>query len=207
LRVGFRQGVALWRRAGTKAALRGAARLGKGAAREARLRARPLRVRPGDLATALGGARAVEALRGPVLLAMPTVARFEADPEDSRLPALLEHRFDLLGSGPTELGAEIDWSRDFKSGRRWPLRQSSLLRVAYEDGSDVKVPWELSRFQHLPLLASAGQVNEVGAQLESWIAANPVELGVNWTTTMDVAIRAANWVAALALSTEASAEP
>jgi len=207
LRVGFRQGVALWRRAGTKAALRGAARLGKGAAREARLRARPLRVRPGDLATALGGARAVEALRGPVLLAMPTVARFEADPEDSRLPALLEHRFDLLGSGPTELGAEIDWSRDFKSGRRWPLRQSSLLRVAYEDGSDVKVPWELSRFQHLPLLAAAGQVNEVGAQLESWIAANPVELGVNWTTTMDVAIRAANWVATLALSTEAGAEP
>jgi len=208
LRVGFRQGLALWRRVGTKAALRGTARLGKGAAREARLRARPLRVRPGDLATALGGARAVEALRGPVLLAMPTVARFEADPADPRLPPLLEHRFDLLGSGPTELGPEIDWSRDFKSGRRWPLRQSSLLRVAYEDGSDVKVPWELSRFQHLPLLAASGHVDEVGAQLESWIAANPVELGVNWTTTMDVAIRAANWVATLALSADgAGTEP
>jgi hypothetical protein len=207
LRVGFRQGLALWRRVGTRAALRGTARLGKGAAREARLRARPLRVRPGELATALGGARAVEALRGPVLLAMPTVARFEADPEDPRLAPLLEHRFDLLGSGPTDLGPEIDWSRDFKSGRTWPLRQSSLLRVAYEDGSDVKVPWELSRFQHLPLLAAAGHLDEVGAQLESWIAANPVELGVNWTTTMDVAIRAANWVAALALSTEAATEP
>jgi Heparinase II/III-like protein/Heparinase II/III N-terminus len=208
LRVGFRQGLALWRRVGTKAALRGTARLGKGAAREARLRARPLRVRPGDLATALGGARAVEALRGPVLLAMPTVARFEADPADPRLPPLLEHRFDLLGSGPTDLGPEIDWSRDFKSGRRWPLRQSSLLRVAYEDGSDVKVPWELSRFQHLPLLAASGHVDEVGAQLESWIAANPVELGVNWTTTMDVAIRAANWVATLALSADgAGTEP
>ena len=208
MRVGFRQGLALWRRVGTKAALRGTARLGKGAAREARLRARPLRVRPGDLATALGGARAVEALRGPVLLAMPTVARFEADPADPRLPPLLEHRFDLLGSGPTDLGPEIDWSRDFKSGRRWPLRQSSLLRVAYEDGSDVKVPWELSRFQHLPLLAASGHVDEVGAQLESWIAANPVELGVNWTTTMDVAIRAANWVATLALSADgAGTEP
>ena len=51
-------------------------------------------------------------------------------------------------------------------------------------------------------------MDEIGAQLESWIAANPVELGVNWTTTMDVAIRAANWVAALALcAEEAAGEP
>ena len=207
MRVGFRQGLALWRRVGTRAALRGAAQLGKGAAREARLRARPLRVGKDDLSAALGGADPVEALRGPVLLAMPTVARFEADPADPRIPPLLEHRFDLLGSGPTDLGREIDWSKDFKSGRTWPLHQSSLLRVAYEDGSDVKVPWELSRFQHLPLLAATGHVDEAGAQLESWIEANPVELGVNWMTTMDVAIRAANWVAALALSADAAGEP
>jgi hypothetical protein len=214
LRVGLRQGFALWRRAGTKAALRGAAEIGKGAAREARLRTRPLRVRSGDLDRALGAATPVEALRGPVMLAMPTVAAFESQVTDGsialrpRVEALLAHRFDLLGSGPTDLGPEIDWSRDFKSGRRWPMRQSSLLRVSYDDGSDVKVPWELSRFQHLPLLAAADELDEVGAQLESWIAANPVELGVNWTTTMDVAIRAANWVAALALSADrAAAEP
>ena len=182
MRVGFRQGLALWRRVGTRAALRGAGQLGKGAAREARLRARPLRVGKDELSAALGGAEPVEALRGPVLLAMPTVARFEADPADSPHTApLLAHRFDLLGSGPTDLGREIDWSKDFKTGRTWPLHQSSLLRVAYEDGSDVKVPWELSRFQHLPLLAATGHVDEVGAQLESWIEANPVELGVNWT--------------------------
>jgi len=71
LRVGLRQGFALWRRAGTKAALRGAAAIGKGTAREARLRARPLRVRSGDLDDALGATTPVEALRGPVLLAMP----------------------------------------------------------------------------------------------------------------------------------------
>jgi hypothetical protein len=58
------------------------------------------------------------------------------------------------------------------------------------------------------LLAASGHVDEVGAQLESWIAANPVELGVNWTTTMDVAIRAANWVATLALwADSAGTEP
>ncbi len=85
MRVGLRQGLALWRQAGTKAALRGAATLGKGVAREAQLRARPLRVRPGELDTALGGTTPVEALRGPVLLAMPTVARFESQVTESSM--------------------------------------------------------------------------------------------------------------------------
>ena len=173
---------------------------------------RPAELGAGELQAALGGANPVRALRGPVLDAMPTVARFEQELGDDLLPradAVAAHRFDLLGSGPTELGTEIDWLSDFKSGRRWPLHHGSLLRVAYGDGSDIKVPWELSRCQHLPLLAGAYRLtgerrylDELGAQLRSWIAANPVELGPNWASTMDVAIRAANWVAALALCAE-----
>jgi hypothetical protein len=149
---------------------------------------------------------------------MPTVASFEEGLEAvpdlvPRADAVLEHRFDLLGSGPVELGPEIDWHADFKSGRRWPLRHASLLRVTYGDGSDVKVPWELSRSQHLPLVAGAYRLtgerrylDELGRQLTGWTTANPVELGVNWACTMDVAIRAANWVAALSLVAE-DAEP
>src|ERR1044071_3124802 len=34
----------------------------------------------------------------------------------------LDHIFDLLGSGPVPLGQEIDWHRDFKTGRAWPSR-------------------------------------------------------------------------------------
>jgi hypothetical protein len=195
LRVGLRQGIGLWREAGTKAALRGAGQLASGVVREARLRARP-----GGLPS-VDTESAVAALRGPVLAAMPTVARF-ADESVEAQDDLLAHRFDLLGSGPTDLGPEIDWLRDFKSGRRWPLRQASLIRPDYRDGSDIKVPWELSRCQHLPLLAVSGHSGEVGAQIRSWIAANPVELGPNWASTMDVGIRAANWVAALALCPE-----
>jgi uncharacterized heparinase superfamily protein len=89
----------------------------------------------------------------------------------------------------------------------------SRIPVAFADDSDVHVPWELSRFTHLPLVAAAGRVtgergyfDEVGRQIDSWIAANPVEFGVNWVSTMDVGIRAANWVAALALCADA-AEP
>ena len=146
---------------------------------------------------------------------MPAVARFELEAGENileRADAALAHRFDLLGSGPTDLGREIDWRSDFKTGRRWPLRHGSLLRLAYGDGSDVKVPWELSRGQHLPLLAAAHRLtgdrrylDELGAQLESWIAGNPPELGPNWASTMDTAIRATNWVAALAIAAEHAA--
>jgi hypothetical protein len=213
MRPGVREGLAQLRRAGarrgTRAAARESARLARGVAREARLRTRPLTTGPGELAAALGGIDPAKALRGPVLEALPTVARFERQRVDcliERADEICAHRFDLLGSGPTDLGPEIDWHGDFKTGRRWPLRHSSLLPVSYGDGSDIKVPWELSRAQHLPLLAAAYRhtgearyLDEIGAQLTSWIGTNPVELGPNWACTMDVAIRAANWVAALAI--------
>ncbi len=119
---------------------------------------------------------------------------------------IMVHEFDLLGSGPTQLGPVIDWHLDLKSGRRWPLQHISRIVVSYPDASDIKVPWELSRCQHLPLLALANRITgdgryieEIGAQIVDWIEQNPVEIGVNWQCTMDVAIRAVNWVAALAL--------
>jgi Heparinase II/III-like protein/Heparinase II/III N-terminus len=216
VRPGLTDGIAQFRRAGvrngTSALARGSARLARGVAREAVLRRRPLTAGPGELAAALAGVDPVRALRGPALAALPTAAAFESGLRQDIVPRADEvaaHRFDLLGSGPTDLGAEIDWHADFKTGRRWPLRHSSLLPVAYGDGSDIKVPWELSRAQHLPLLAGAHRLtgdrrylDELGAQLSHWIAANPVERGPNWACTMDVAIRAANWTAALALAAE-----
>src|SRR5204862_8270956 len=121
-------------------------------------------------------------LRGGVLAAMPTVAAFERDLDASilaRADQILAHTFDLLGSGAVQLG-EIDWQLDARSGRRWPLVHISRVPVSFGDGSDIKWPWELSRGQHLPLLAAAWRVSgdrryldELGAQLTLWIDANP----------------------------------
>jgi hypothetical protein len=216
------------RRAGPGGIVRGlcwrATVLAKGVARDAWLRRRPLRVSEAELGAALAGVSLAEALRGSALAALPAVAEFERSLADldtnarasllARADQALAHRFDLLGSGPVDLGPEIDWSRDFIYGHRWPRRHRNLLDY-YIPGADIKVPWELSRAQHLPLLAAAFRVSgerryldELGAQLDSWIAANPTEFGVNWLCTMDVAIRAANWVAALVLAApEAAAEP
>ena len=115
---------------------------------------------------------------------------------------ICDHRFDLLGSGPCSLGPEIDWHRDFKSGYRWdPRTYYTRVRYGNTPGVDVKVPWELSRFQHLATLGKAywftgdeRYAAECIRQVTHWIDRNPPQFGVNWACTMDVAIRAFNWL-------------
>lgn len=96
----------------------------------------------------------------------------------------------------------IDWHIDFKSGYRWSENMRSY-RIPYGHlpGVDVKVPWELSRMQHLPQLAWAYSkekkekyVREFQNQILDFIATNPPRFGVNWCCTMDVGIRIANWL-------------
>jgi len=70
-----------------------------------------------------------------------------------------------------------------------------------EYNPDIKVPWELSRFQHIFVLGRAYQINQNNRytstfqnQISDWIKQNPYMLGVNWVCPMDVAIRAINWI-------------
>ncbi|MBF0464517.1 MAG: heparinase II/III family protein [Nitrospirae bacterium] len=99
----------------------------------------------------------------------------------------------------------IDWQLDFKSGFRWSERKwYNSLRTSNKPGVDIKVPWELARFQHLPPLALACFTNgaaefshkrlaaEFQNQVLDFAAVNPPRFGVNWRCGMDAAIRAAN---------------
>ena len=97
----------------------------------------------------------------------------------------------------------IDWQLDFKSGYRWSAKVwSQDIPYIYGLGVDIKVPWELARFQHLPWLAlmqspkSPTHAREFRNQVLDFIATNPPGFGVNWRCTMDVAIRAANMLLA-----------
>ncbi len=72
--------------------------------------------------------------------------------------------------------------------------------------ADIKLPWELARCQHWPLLGQACRLTgddrfaaEIARELRDFMEANPVGTAVNWTCTMDVALRAANWALALEL--------
>ena len=115
---------------------------------------------------------------------------------------ILNHTFDLLGSSEVNLGQKINWHLDFIVNHRWPLGHPKGINInELNKSSDIKVPWELSRFQHLITLGKAywytkdeKYPKEFKKQINSWIKDNPFGLGINWLCTMDVAIRACNWI-------------
>jgi hypothetical protein len=102
----------------------------------------------------------------------------------------------------------IDWQKDYKSGYRWQLHKSGAIQHLLSkniSGVDIKVPWEIGRLQHLPILAlgacfrpadSPRLIDEINNQVTDFALQNPVGSGVQWACTMDVAIRVANIVLA-----------
>lgn len=155
---------------------------------------------------------------------LPWAAGRRTDTCYSELAAAVHaHRFKLLSSSSVEIRIEdqrrsaavealgmelpeaavksysiIDWHCDIHSGYRWPADELYLdVRVGPKRGADIKTPRELSRFQHVGALAE-GPLEEGGVEflleLLDWIVANPVRRGPNWACTMDVALRAINWI-------------
>ena len=123
-------------------------------------------------------------------------------------------RFDLLGSGEQQF-EKMPWHQDIRLSSYDPHAQSSFdpnqffADIFIQEGNgktiakDIKLPWELSRFHHLPVLGLAYSItgNEQYAQaakeqIADWLDANPYLLGVNWACPMEVGIRATNWIVA-----------
>lgn len=115
---------------------------------------------------------------------------------------ILKHKFDLLGSGVVDLGENIRWNQDFKSEFVWENEFYKNIKIIdLDNNADVKIPWELSRFQHLFTLGKAYWITddlryyeESKKEILDWIEKNPVYYSVNWTCAMDVAIRAVNLI-------------
>lgn len=127
----------------------------------------------------------------------PPVPETDADQVIAAAEAALQRRVDVLGSGPVDLGRPIDWLRDPKSGRAFGRGYAPRLAyVDLSDSSDVKLPWEISRLQWLlPAGRAYATTNDeryalaVREVLDEWIAANPYAGTVNWSVTMEVALR------------------
>ncbi|HUQ94602.1 MAG TPA: alginate lyase family protein [Bryobacteraceae bacterium] len=112
-----------------------------------------------------------------------------------------EHRIPLLGI-TLDTGPEIHWRRDYSSGLETGI--SYFRRIPYLDvrkAGDHKLIWELNRHQHLVLLAQdwllhdeRSSLDEITAQLESWLRQNPFQQGINWASALEVAFRALSWL-------------
>lgn len=100
----------------------------------------------------------------------------------------------------------INWFVDYKSGFFFsPWVYSSQKRcykvMQGKKGVDIKCPWELGRFYHLPQLAVLATddinirktiIQEFRNEIIDFIEMNPVGKTVQWSAPMDVSIRIVN---------------
>jgi hypothetical protein len=125
---------------------------------------------------------------------------------DSANQITRRHRWPLMGFGDRDFGDQINWNRDPLSGRDWPLDFHADIPIWHNDGSDIRVLWELNRLGHFITLGRAYSVTqdeilaeEFFDQLADWHKQNPVGRGANWSCAMEVALRAMNLLAAFTL--------
>jgi len=112
------------------------------------------------------------------------------------------HRFDLLGFTNLDYGAEIDWHCDQVHSKRAPrVPFYKIHYLDFDEVGDVKITWELNRHQHFVTLAKAYNLSgderfcdELSRQWRSWHAENRYPVGVNWTSSLEVAIRTLSWI-------------
>lgn len=101
----------------------------------------------------------------------------------------------------------VDWNKDYVLDYEWEKMHYSKY-VLKDDGikTDVKNVWEMSRFYHLVILAEAYVISgesryaeKILEDLFSWDTQNPVNKTVNWTVSMEVAIRVINIIQSISL--------
>ena len=127
----------------------------------------------------------------------------ERVPENARAAVLaaadqlIKGEWEVLGVVRTDLVAP-DWFGDPVTGRRSsPDRHAFQINHRSEEQTgNVKQVWEISRLQHLTLLAMAWFVTgdeayacRVADQLRSWWRENPFLSGIHWTSGIELGVR------------------
>lgn len=135
---------------------------------------------------------------------------FPVLPDPARAPAALREalardsagilagRWLAFGHLPLQVDDPPRWNRDYLAGVDVPGDRFAfqLNHRALPGGADIKLIWELSRWQALTRLAMAAHVlgdRAAAAKcvewLEDWVRQNPPYRGWNWTSALEVGMR------------------
>ena len=131
----------------------------------------------------------------------------------ARARRTLAGRFDLLGYRGLGFGDPIDWHLDPIARRRAPrVHWSRLDPLDAATVGDSKVVWELNRHQWMVALGQAyrltgdeGHARAFARHVTAWLEANPMGRGINWASSLEVALRLIAWSWALVLFRRSSA--
>jgi len=138
----------------------------------------------------------------PLIDSLKTRLPFQAQKIVLDAEAICVHKFNLLGYENLDFGSQIDWHLDPVHGKKSPLAPWFKIDfLNFETVGDHKIIWELNRHQHLLTLAKAWHltgaerfVKEIVLQFYDWQRANPYPLGINWASTLEVALRSLSWI-------------
>jgi hypothetical protein len=118
--------------------------------------------------------------------------------------AILDEGVVLLGRRFRPAAPDFDWLADPDRGRLWPAIVLDDADAVRRVDADVKYVWEVNRHQFLVTLARAylygGQARHGAAcvaMVRRWIDANQPGIGVNWASSLEVAVRSLSWAWAL----------
>jgi len=122
-----------------------------------------------------------------------------------RAKGIRQHHFRFLGKD-FEFEDEIDWHLDPESGRGWPRDYFEKIdRWMWSEKrlGDYKLPWELNRHQYFVTLGKAywltrdeRYAEEFAKQVLSWTRQNPLGMGINWYSALEIGVRLISWVLA-----------
>ena len=131
----------------------------------------------------------------------PLPRGFEAEPYVRAAERCIEGRYRIFALEDDALGFPPAWNRDPKTGLQAPMRFGSSLN--YRDArlcGDAKYVWELNRHAELVTLAQAWHLtgrqryaDACRTMLDSWFDQCPYPNGVNWCSSLELAIRLTNW--------------
>jgi len=151
-----------------------------------------------DLPQAVAERRFTAVLPADATRRVPEYARAAIITDADRL---LKGEWEMLGVVRTDM-VQPDWFYDPVTGRR-SAPDKHAFRInqrSEEETGNIKQVWELSRLQHLTLLASAwfltgeeAYAQRVAEHLQSWWLENPFLSGVHWTSGIEVGIRLINF--------------
>ncbi|MFB3926348.1 MAG: alginate lyase family protein [Syntrophales bacterium] len=115
--------------------------------------------------------------------------------------SILRQEFTIFGR-TLSFGSPVAWNYDPVNHRRSSHDfYADIDYLDFDSVGDHKIVWELNRHQHFLALARAYWITgeekytmEWISQIEHWIQSNPFKLGINWASSLEIALRSISWI-------------
>ncbi|MBD3183009.1 hypothetical protein GF312_12010 [Candidatus Poribacteria bacterium] len=115
---------------------------------------------------------------------------------------ICQDEFTIFDSYKIKFDDKINWHFSPDSDKTWPKKHWSKINIRGKDRiGDVKYTWELNRHQFFFVLGRAywftgdGKYACKWSELtQSWLDDNPPEVGINWYSNLEIALRIISWI-------------